>query len=473
MMTADHVVAPVEKKNTNARRSYSVTRNGEGVIIRSRGARLGFSRDQALQANRAFVQQLYTLSQKVDSQKPYNVKDEEALKESLRLRESDYILALDNMRTIGAGLRDKLSRDLVEVFKAIGFLREGVAEEPALTFEESAEEGGSSSAPILWEMFYEGKQSGEVDWNKFWGFRIPIAHWVDEIRTEVILLNHGMFSAISDELDFAGREIELLTQRLKQIKFGLSASNLGEILKKRVDEHLRGILHMDPEQLAAWWEACPARGGHSDTWLCRFFEQLSEDPALREFKSKDWKKQALAYIFKDSGTLYDLIHFACHCEPHQGTEFLSRLDMKVAGAPISLEVGFMADLRRQETWNLEDPGPLVFLNACSSAQQGPSHEPPGFPVHWIECQGALAVVATLCPVPDYFAHAFASKFYDTLLEGISSSRDSTPSRNCYLAEALLATKRYFMDEYNNPLGLAYVLYANNDARIKVDSMEAQ
>jgi hypothetical protein len=74
-----------------------------------------------------------------------------------------------------------------------------------------------------------------------------------------------------------------------------------------------------------------------------------------------------------------------------------------------------------------------------------------------------------------YAQTFAlshevNKFYDTLLEGISSSRGSVPSRNSYLAEALLATKRYFMEEYNNPLGLAYVLYANNEARIKVDSM---
>lgn len=464
MMTADRIVGPVEEKSRNIRKSYSVTGNGDGVIIRSKGAKLGFSREQAFQANRAFVQELYTLSKKVDSQKPYNLKDEEALNESLRLKKSDYILVLDNMRTIGAGLRDELSKDLVDAFKAIGFLREGVNEEPALTFEESAK------APILWEMLYEGKQLGQPDWEKFWGFRIPIAHWVDEIRTEVILLKHAMFSATSDDLDFAGREIELLAQGLKQIKFGLSAYKLAEILKKQVDEYHRNILHMDSEQLAVWWEACPARGEHTDSWLFRFLEQLTEDPALREFESKNWKKQALAYIFKESGALYDLIHFACHCEPHEGTEFLTRLDMKIAGAPISLEVGFMADLRRQETWNLEDSGPLVFLNACGTTQQGPSHEPPGFPVHWIERQGALAVVGTLCPVPDHFAHAFALKFYEILLNGISSSKGSTPSRDCYLAEALLATRRYFMEEFHNPLGLAYVLYANNGAYVKVDSM---
>ena len=33
------------------------------------------------------------------------------------------------------------------------------------------------------------------------------------------------------------------------------------------------------------------------------------------------------------------------------------------------------------------------------------------------------------------------------------------------AEALLETRRYFMEEYNNPLGLAYVLYARKETQV--------
>ena len=86
------------------------------------------------------------------------------------------------------------------------------------------------------------------------------------------------------------------------------------------------------------------------------------------------------------------------------------------------------------------------------------YRPPAFPQVWIDSQGALALVATLCPVPDYFAHTFAKKFYEFLFDF------STP-RHQYVAEALLATRLHFMQKYNNPLGLAYVLYAVPKARI--------
>src|SRR4029453_8357347 len=107
-----------------------------------------------------------------------------------------------------------------------------------------------------------------------------------------------------------------------------------------------------------------------------------------------------------------------------------------------------------------DHGPMVFLNACGTGEQSDSYEPPGFPAQWIGNLSALAVVATLCPVPDYFAHAFALKFYDFLFQATLNSNALENNRNRYVSEALLATRRHFMQEpYNNPLGLAYVLYA--------------
>ncbi len=459
---------PVEAKSKDTRKSFWVTRSGTGAFVGNKYMHnLGFKQDQALQANRAFVQRLYYLSKMVDRQQPYDLNNEDALRDSLKLNESTSLSVLNGLRTIGAGLRGELSQDMVNAFSILGFLRDGVKEEPALTFQEATE------APILWEMMYEGNQLDRPDWERFWGFRIPITHWVDETRTEEILLQHGVFSATSDKLRFAGREVELLTHRLKQLKLELTEYNLAIMLQKQVHEHLLNQLHWDSQQVTAWWEACPAKGKISDSWLIRFFDQLAADPAMREFESDTWKKRVFAYIFRDSGVSYDLIHFACHCEPNQETEFLSRLDMTVAGEPVSLEVGFMTDLRRKENWSPEDPGPLVFLNACGTSQQGPSWEPPGFPVHWITCQGALAVVATLCPIPDYFAHAFALKFYDTLFRAISAPRESALARNCFVAEALLSTRRYFMEEFNNPLGLAYILYATKGAHVTVDFLQTE
>jgi hypothetical protein len=103
----------------------------------------------------------------------------------------------------------------------------------------------------------------------------------------------------------------------------------------------------------------------------------------------------------------------------------------------------------------------VFLNACGTGQPNPSGEPPGFPGIWIG-YGAVAVIATLCRMPDHFAQAFAVKFYEFLFPGEGEPGAGRPR---YLAEALLATRRYFMKEYNNPLGLAYVLYARKDVHV--------
>jgi hypothetical protein len=84
---------------------------------------------------------------------------------------------------------------------------------------------------------------------------------------------------------------------------------------------------------------------------------------------------------------------------------------------------------------------------------------------WILNRGALAVLATLCPVPDYFAHEFARHFYRQLFPADGGRKGVRP---CFLAEALLATRRHFLDQYNNPLGLAYVLYATQGARVVPD-----
>lgn len=101
---------------------------------------------------------------------------------------------------------------------------------------------------------------------------------------------------------------------------------------------------------------------------------------------------------------------------------------------------------------------------------------PSFPVKWIKDQRALAVIATLCPVPDYFAHAFALKFYEILFateETTSANTTASISANQYIATALLETRRYFMEKYNNPLGLAYIIYAIKDAHIQINPLQRE
>jgi hypothetical protein len=138
--------------------------------------------------------------------------------------------------------------------------------------------------------------------------------------------------------------------------------------------------------------------------------------------------------------------------------------MMVGGEPLVLDVGaMMADLRIKIT-SVSMPGPLVFLNACRSVQTAQPFQPPPFATSWINDRGALAVVSAVCPVPDYFAHAFALKYYDYLFGDAAATFGGTPVKGS-LAGALLATRRYFMEVHNNPLGLAYILYASPGAYI--------
>ena len=198
--------------------------------------------------------------------------------------------------------------------------------------------------------------------------------------------------------------------------------------------------------MEAWWTAQDASTrDECRGWLARFLDEYEPSAAQRAYRAELWKERAFRRLFTDPQFRYELIHFACHCDPGEHSKFHSRLKFTVGGEPVCLDVGLMSSgLRRRGTWNMESPGPLVFLNACGPAEQSPSYEPPGFPENWIDGQGAVAVTATLCPVPDYFAHRFALTFYDFLLDSTHRQRNNP---NHSIAEALLATRRYFIQEF--------------------------
>lgn len=103
---------------------------------------------------------------------------------------------------------------------------------------------------------------------------------------------------------------------------------------------------------------------------------------------------------------------------------------------------------------------MVFLNACESATPLHLLQSMNFPNSLLNF-GAGGVIATVCTIPDNFASAFASIFYKHLLEKTSTSMRAN------IGEALLETRRYFLQEYNNPLGLAYGLYAVSNQQLRI------
>ena len=95
--------------------------------------------------------------------------------------------------------------------------------------------------------------------------------------------------------------------------------------------------------------------------------------------------------------------------------------------------------------------PLVFVNACESAELSPLFYD-GF-VPYFMAKGARGVIGTECETPALFAAEWARRFFDRFLAG-----------EC-VGEAFLGLRREFYERHNNVLGLLYALYCDGDTQI--------
>jgi hypothetical protein len=96
--------------------------------------------------------------------------------------------------------------------------------------------------------------------------------------------------------------------------------------------------------------------------------------------------------------------------------------------------------------------PLVFINACESADLSPAFYD-GFVPYFMD-KGARGVVGTECKTPALFAMEWAQRFFMRFLDGES------------LGEVFLGLRREFLEKHGNPLGLLYAVYCNGDTVIK-------
>jgi hypothetical protein len=429
--------------NTTTRERVVVWVNDRGVILGGAQLdRLGFTPDEADTNRTTFVKYLKELSDYLSERAPDDFADTGELERALHLdTDADASQRVDDflfdLREIGWALRDRLTPEIVGALQNEGFLHPNPMHRTALTFIEYPN-SREASQPYIWEMLYEAETpSGDPEWHKFWGFWAPIAHWISISRRPDIKLEHGLFAAIHEGLRFAQQEADYLSHLPPRF----------DSLAKMLRENLGG-------------DAMPP----SADWLREMLTQQQ----LRGTDKLNWIREQLQGIFMSQSFEYELIHFACHCLSEENAA-LSKLVMQVGGEDLPMSGGWMASLHRKPTRPVKtDPGLFVFLNACSTTTAS-AGEPPRFVQNWIEKQGANAVVATLSPVPDYFGYAFARKFYDLLFDAIQNPNDPQKHVYSYLAEALLATRIYFMEKYNNPLGLAYILYAVEGAQLSIPS----
>jgi hypothetical protein len=98
--------------------------------------------------------------------------------------------------------------------------------------------------------------------------------------------------------------------------------------------------------------------------------------------------------------------------------------------------------------------PIVFLNGCDTGTVGgySLSGAPTFQKAFLN-DGARAVVVTEAPIPADFAVDFGEQFLQRVFRGID------------VARALQEARKYELEQNNNPLGLLYSLYGNDNARM--------
>jgi hypothetical protein len=408
---------------------------------------LGITLAEGVAASAEFAKRLFAVGEIIADQERAALAGDEPgrqtrLRESITLSEQTSNRQLDNLREVGVGIRVPLEDEFVNALRFHEFLRKDGGPEPALTFQED-----DAQPPVLWDMFCEGRLTDPLDWRAFWGFRVPISHWRLGSRTARVTLRSGLFAATNEELCYAGSEVDHIATKLQ---LGARRRTMADYFREYVRREL-GDQQMPSADIDAWLAPGTKR------WLSQYLDERcppGQDPPR-------WKRRKIVEMFTGADFVFDVLHFACHAAP-ENTAFLSELQFKVGGEGVVLPAGLISSDMPIKLENASSPGPLVFLNACSTAEPGPGFQQAGFPKAWIRDRGAVAVLGTVCPVPDYFAHVFALKFYENLF-GLASEAPAAPSAT--LGAAFLATRRYFMEHHRNPLGLAYVLYADKDARL--------
>ena len=278
-------------------------------------------------------------------------------------------------------------------------------------------------APFFWEMLYvDAERPFELDPDpdSFWGFRHPIgrAYW-DLDAPPIIRLQSGLFSAIHGELEYSKSEVRHLAKQVEQ-----ACQRWGLGLRMRL---------LDQE--------IPA-------------EILSAQRLIELFHSDEFR--------------YGMVHFACHCDnPEDAGASRAYLSLTSGATELDLYLEKLVAARRYHFLHK----PLVFLNACGSATPGHLLQTLSFPSEMIRF-GAGGVIATACTMPDNFASAFGAEFVRRLLRlterQLPYADGSDGAWSADIGEVLMQTRRHFLDQHNNPLGLAYGLYAVSEQELELD-----
>jgi hypothetical protein len=267
----------------------------------------------------------------------------------------------------------------------------------------------ADQAPLPWPLLYLGEASegSSLDWNYFLGMR----HIVDQLPLQPNLNTRG--NQIPSEPKLA---VSVNVNAFIDPSMGITL----------VAEHQK-----------RWNDTAEGRPGL----------------ALVSRSTKSEVVRALA----DGHTADQVIYFYCH----------ATAGLQKYGDPIDAEIimgkndrASLADLNLDAPTTVQLAGnPLVFINACESADLSPLFYN-GF-VPYFMAKGARGVIGTECKTPVLFAIEWANAFFDRFLDGGR------------VGEIVLALRQDFLRAHGNPLGLIYAVHCSADTRIAPALARAQ
>jgi hypothetical protein len=162
------------------------------------------------------------------------------------------------------------------------------------------------------------------------------------------------------------------------------------------------------------------------------------------------KREEVTQALADTATPDNILYFYCHAISKSLAEGGGPDDSTlVLSGKGHLKLG---DLYLEAPLDSALPGaPLVFINACESAELSPLFYD-GF-VPYFMAKGARGVIGTECETPALFAAEWAKRFFKQFLSGRS------------LGQVFLDLRREFYSQHNNLMGLLYALYCDGDTQI--------
>ncbi len=168
-------------------------------------------------------------------------------------------------------------------------------------------------------------------------------------------------------------------------------------------------------------------------------------------------KSEVVRALADGHTADQVVYFYCHAtaggqnngDPDAAEIIMGRND-KTSLADLNLDAPTTIRLAGN---------PLVFINACESADLSPLFYN-GF-VPYFMAKGARGVIGTECKTPVLFAIEWANAFFDRFLDGAT------------VGETVLTLRQDFLGEHGNPLGLIYAVHCDADTRIAPSLARAQ